>query len=405
MARAFSTKFFKKIKKIDPEQLEGFIAQVLRENAFLEVVFNAIAEGIIVSDGKHKVVFLNDAAAGMFGLDAGGAIGRDVEKLPLPPALLDLIAEHRKSGLPIRHREVAVRNPLRRLYNVSIIPAGDGDGAATHDVIIINDSTAVHRAAEEQQRIQSIESLAALTAGVAHEIKNPLNSLNIHTQLIHKAVDEIPRGVMTDETLDRLDKSASILIDEIQRLARIVDTFTRAVRPVKPNMRKASINRIIETIVELITPECESRGIGLTVQLDAEIPQVLIDAEQIQQALLNIIKNAVEAIEGDGGAIHVETSLKSDHVLIDVEDNGVGIPEADRLRIFEPYHSTKFHGTGLGLMMVYRIVKAHRGAIGLSSEEGAGTTFSIALPLDERPVRLLESEVIPPLAHLDGASP
>ncbi|MCC7392361.1 PAS domain-containing protein [Candidatus Sumerlaeota bacterium] len=405
MASAFSAKFFSKIKKIDPEQLEGFIAQVLREKAFLEVVFNAISEGIIVSDAKRKVVFINDAAGNILNLDARAVAGRELDKLPLPAPLAELLREFRSSESPIRRREVSLRTPLRRLFNISILPVADGDGPATHTILIVNDCTAMHRAAEEQQRIQSIESLAALTAGVAHEIKNPLNSLHIHTQLIHKAVDESPRGVMPDDALDRLDKSASVLIDEIQRLARIVDSFTRAVRPVKPNLRKASVNHIVESLAELMTPECEERAIALTLDLDPEIPQILLDSEQIQQALLNIVKNAVEAIEGENGAVHIHTSLKSDHVLIEVEDNGIGIPEADRLRIFEPYHSTKFHGTGLGLMMVYRIVKAHHGAIALSSEEGIGTTFSIALPLDERPVRRLPSEVVPPLAHLDEPAP
>lgn len=405
MASAFSAKFFSKIKKIDPEQLEGFIAQVLREKAFLEVVFNAISEGIIVSDAKRKVVFINDAAGSILNLDARAVAGRELDKLPLPAPLAELLREFRSSESPIRRREVSLRTPLRRLFNISILPVADGDGPATHTILIVNDCTAMHRAAEEQQRIQSIESLAALTAGVAHEIKNPLNSLHIHTQLIHKAVDEIPRGVMPDDALDRLDKSASVLIDEIQRLARIVDSFTRAVRPVKPNLRKASVNHIVESLAELMAPECEERAIALTLDLDPEIPQILLDSEQIQQALLNIVKNAVEAIEGENGAVHIHTSLKSDHVLIEVEDNGIGIPEADRLRIFEPYHSTKFHGTGLGLMMVYRIVKAHHGAIALSSEEGIGTTFSIALPLDERPVRRLPSEVVPPLAHLDEPAP
>ncbi|MEO8378014.1 MAG: PAS domain-containing protein, partial [Candidatus Sumerlaeota bacterium] len=215
MARSFSAKFFKKIKKIDSEQLEAFIAQVLREKAFLEVVFNAITEGILVGDGKRRVVFINDAAAKMLGIDARGVAGRDIDKLALPRAVMELLEEFHKTNVPIRKREIALRAPLRRLYHASVIPVEDGDGIATHSVLIISDFTETHRAAEEQQRIQSIESLAALTAGVAHEIKNPLNSLNIHTQLIHKAVDEIPRGVMSDEALDRLDKSASIVIDEI----------------------------------------------------------------------------------------------------------------------------------------------------------------------------------------------
>jgi signal transduction histidine kinase len=138
-----------------------------------------------------------------------------------------------------------------------------------------------------------------------------------------------------------------------------------------------------------VTPECAARHIELVVDLEPTLPPLQIDPEQIHQALLNVVKNALEAIDKPDGVVAIRSILRGEAALIEVEDNGCGIAEADRLRIFEPYHTTKFNGTGLGLMVVLRIVTSHGGRLGIDSEVGRGTVFRIALPLDERPVRLL----------------
>jgi signal transduction histidine kinase len=249
---------------------------------------------------------------------------------------------------------------------------------------------------EEIRRIESIESLSTLTAGVAHEIKNPLNSMNIHAQLAKKSLKDLREEIGANVTLERIERSNRVIMEEIERLAKIVDGFLDAVRPARPNIRTHDLNKVLLGVAELIGPDCRSRGIELVLDLDPELTPVRIDADQILQCVLNVAKNAMESIEGEHGAIALRTKLKSDHVLIEVEDNGCGIPDEERLRIFEPYHTTKESGTGLGLMVVYRIVRAHRGAVGLRSEPGKGTVFSIGLPIDERPVRLLEAQVDPP---------
>src|SRR5690606_24268365 len=152
------------------------------------------------------------------------------------------------------------------------------------------------------------------------------------------------------------------------------------------------VNSLVETLADLVRPECKERRIELELDLDPAIPPFGLDPEQIYQALLNVVRNAIEAIDKPEGHLALRTHLRSDQVLIEVEDNGCGIPEESRLSIFEPYNTTKFNGTGLGLMVVFRIISAHGGAIGLDSEVGRGTVFRIALPLDERPVRLLAGE-------------
>jgi len=389
---SFAGKFLRKIKKIDTGQIESFLSQVLREKAFLEVILDSITEGVLVADRAMKVVFINEAARVLLGLNRTECVGRTLASLLRAPELKDLLAEFEEHLSSVRRRDVRLRGPEPRVYSVTIVPIENDDDIATHSVWIVSDRTEAARREQEKSQLDNMESLAVLTAGVAHEIKNPLNSLNIHAQLVQKAARDLEALHPDAAAADRLGKSSAVLIEEIDRLARVVDGFLRAVRPVAPRLRKESINKIVEDLAELLGPECGARGIELRLHLDSEIPPLLIDPEQLHQVFLNLAKNAMEAIDKPEGLIVLRTILKSDHALVEVEDNGCGIPEKDRARVFEPYHTTKFSGTGLGLMLVLRIVKAHRGAIALASQEGVGTVFRVALPVDERPVRLLSAE-------------
>lgn len=396
---SFAGKFLRKIKKIDTDQIEVFLAQVLREKAFLEVIFDSITEGIVVTEQDQRVVFLNEAAKQFLALGGKEVLGAPLREVMRAEELRDLASEFSREGRPVRQREVSLPQKPPRVFAVTVVPIENEEGLATHAVWILGDRTDAARRAEEQRQMQHMESLATLTAGVAHEVKNPLNSLNIHAQLAAKGLEHL-RGQLPggdNPALERMERSLNVILEENQRLARVVDDFTKAVRPVRPNLRRENLDTLLVAVAELIAPECRQRGIELVLTPDPETPQLLIDRQQIQQALLNILKNAMEAIDKPEGRIVLRTRLRADHVLIEVQDNGCGIPEEERLRIFEPYHSTKFSGTGLGLMMVYRIVRAHRGAIALDSEPEVGTLFSIALPLDERPVRMLEAQVDPAL--------
>lgn len=401
---SFAGKFLRRLRKIDPDQVESFVGQVVRDREMLAQVLDRLPEGVIVTDSAARVQSINDAARRLLGLARVDAVGLEIRKLLKSRPLQTLAEEFLENREPIENREVVVRTPGHRHYAVSVLPIESEAGLMTHVIWVVGDRTEVQRLKGEKRTIENLESLATLTAGVAHEIKNPLNSLNIHAQLIAKAARDLAVRLPDEPSLDRLGRSTAVILEEIQRLARVVDDFTAAVRPVRPNLRKETVNKLAMNLAELVGPQCAERGIEMTLDLDPEIPQVLIDPEQIQQALLNLLKNAIEAIDKPDGRLILRTATKSDHVLVEVEDNGVGISEEDRLRIFEPYHTTKFNGTGLGLMVVYRIVRAHRGAVGLTSEVGSGTVFSIALPLDERPVKLLGAEVQPDLAALDEAS-
>ena len=175
---------------------------------------------------------------------------------------------------------------------------------------------------------------------------------------------------------------------EIDRLDYIVTQFLQAIRPVPPQLKLGSLNEVVHRTLELLQPELDNRGLTVKTRLARQLPASPIDPTQIQQVLVNLIKNAMHAMSR-GGTLTLQTGEGADGVWVSIADTGGGIPQEQINRIFEPFYTTKKKGTGLGLMIVQRIVRAHGGRIELESHVGGGTTFRIWLPLHERRPRLL----------------
>jgi len=177
---------------------------------------------------------------------------------------------------------------------------------------------------------------------------------------------------------------------EINRLDYIVTQFLQAIRPAPLQLKMVSLNDVVEKTLELLRPEIENRGVTVKTKLAGNLTATPADATQLQQVLVNLVKNAMQAMT-TGGILNLQTGETSDGVWVSVADTGGGIPQEQINRIFEPFYTTKKKGTGLGLMIVQRIVRAHNGRIELESNVGRGTTFRIWLPLHERKPRLLEN--------------
>jgi signal transduction histidine kinase len=188
----------------------------------------------------------------------------------------------------------------------------------------------------------------------------------------------------------RLEQYLTVAKGEIDRLDYIITQFLHAIRPTAPQLKPTSLNDVVHKTLELLKPELENREIHLKTRLARQLPSTPIDATQIQQVLVNLIKNAMHAMT-KGGTLTFQTGESSESVWVSVADTGGGIPQEQINRIFDPFFTTKKKGTGLGLMIVQRIVRAHGGRIELESQVGRGTTFRIWLPLHERKPRLLEA--------------
>jgi len=177
---------------------------------------------------------------------------------------------------------------------------------------------------------------------------------------------------------------------EIHRLDYIVTQFLQAIRPAAPQLKSATLNGVVDKTLALLRPELDNRGLIVHTKLVPRLPATPIDPTQIQQVLVNLVKNAMQAMS-TGGTLTLQTGEGMDGVWVSVTDTGGGIPQEQINRIFEPFYTTKEKGSGLGLMIVQRIIRAHDGRIDLESHVGRGTTFRVWLPLAERRRRLLEA--------------
>lgn len=250
--------------------------------------------------------------------------------------------------------------------------------------IVFEDITDDLRKETKLRRSESLASMTTMAAGIAHEIKNPLAAMKIHLQLLRKAFQR--KGSLTEDDAERY---LSVIDEETNHLNSIAVDFLFAVRPMNIELTLGSINDVVNDLIVFIRPEAEEKGIEVVADLERFLPRVALDAKHMRQAVLNIVQNAIAAMAG-GGRLAITTRLDGDYVSLRIADNGCGIDQEHLSKIFEPYFTTKSTGTGLGLTVVYKVVKEHDGDIQVHSELGKGTEFTIKLPVPKMQRRAIE---------------
>jgi len=390
MKAGFVEKLIGRLGKIGPEDVQNYFLQLAQEKGFLETVFNSIQEGIIVTDSKGRITYLNDAACNLFGLEPEDSLGKRLDE-----RVRGLDWESLSRSEVAVSRDMEIFYPANRFINFYIVPllierqsAGDKIDIAAEPVghaIILRDITESRRT--EQQTIESerLNALTLLAAGVAHEIGNPLNSLNIHLQLIEREAGKIDGAKRA-----KLQESVEVARGEVNRLDSIISQFLRAIRPTRPQLRPENVNAIVEETVRFFAPEIKDRDIVVEQELRSNLPLLELDRDQMKQAFYNVIKNSFEAMKSRG-ILRIRTNLDDSHVIVRFTDSGGGISAENLSRVFEPYFTTKSSGTGLGLLIVRRIVREHGGEMSIESSEGKGLTLTIRLPHVDKRVRMLEA--------------
>jgi two-component system, sporulation sensor kinase E len=408
MKAGFLEKLIGRLGKIGPEDVQNYLLRLAQEKGFLETVFNAIQEGIIVTDSSGRITYLNDASCELFGLAGEDSIGKQLDERVRG---LDWNALTHSGG-PVT-RDLEIFYPRNRFINFYIVPlliepredtaaavterdpertseprTASAATATTEQVgyaIIMRDITESRRTAEKTIESERLNALTLLAAGVAHELGNPLNSLNIHLQLMERQARKV-KGKAREE----LQKSIDICRGEINRLDSIVSQFLRAIRPSRPQLRPENINSIVEEAVRFFAAEIEARDIVVETELYSDLPLLQLDRDQMKQAFYNVIKNSFEAMKRRG-ILRIRTDRDESHVCVSFIDNGGGMSAEAVSHVFEPYYTTKATGTGLGLLIVRRIVREHGGELAIESTEGKGLSLTIRLPLKEQRVRMLEA--------------
>ncbi len=381
MKSGFLEKLVARLDRVVPGDVQQIVTRLIRERGFLEKVFEALHEGVIITDPQGVIGFLNRAACQFFGLDAERATGARISSQIRGLDWANLA----KPGRTIS-RDLEVFYPENRYLNFYLAPIDDAElpGQPLGYVMLIRDLTSTRAEAEETLESERLNALTLLAAGVAHEIGNPLNSLDIHLQLLGRKLRKLPPG-------DRkpLEENLATARGEIQRLDGILKQFLHAVRPTTPQRERQDLHALLQETLRLLEPELASRKISVQLDLAETMPPASIDRGQFQQVFYNLIRNAYQSLAAAEGRIVIRTRVTDYDSIISIEDNGTGISPEHMGAMFEPYRTTKSSGTGLGLLIVRRIVREHGGEISIESEEQHGTRVMIHLPHSERPIRLL----------------
>ena len=380
MNSGFLDKLLERIGRVRPEEVRDYVLRLADEKGFFETIFYALHEGVIVTDPTGHITYLNRAAGEFFGMDRKTAMGVLLTE-KLRGLDWNAIAQAEKTI----SRDMEVFYPMNRFLNFYVTPlrvdseARDLLGYA----VILRDITESRKSTEETIHTERLNALTLLAAGVAHEIGNPLNSLHIHLQLLERRLRKVP-----DSQRKELTKIVDVAKEEIARLDAIIRQFLGAIRPTQLDCRLENLNQLVQESIRFLEAEIADRNIIVESELRSDLPLLEIDRTQIKQVFFNVIKNAFQAMKS-GGILRVRTDADDRFASITFSDTGGGIPEEEMSKIFEPYFTTKAGGSGLGLLIVRRIIREHGGEMELLNTPGAGLSLTMKLPLASQRVRML----------------
>lgn len=355
------------------------VNKTLKENQdyTAQVVAN-MANGLLSVDPGGRAVSYNRKALELLGLHEAEIQGMDLR------GIIDFEASGIQRTLdrcePVLERELQHRSATGEVIPValSVTPIRGDDGRCRSAVIVLRDLREIKRLEEEVRRSEKLAAVGELAAGVAHEIRNPLSSIRGLAHFLRHALTERPKEL----------EYAEIMVKEVDRINRVVTDLLTIARPQEPDLAPTDLRQLLDHTVGLLEGDADRRGVEIRRVIPSELPEVVMDESQMTQALLNLILNALQAVEA-GGTIEVGASVDApdSRLHLWVEDDGPGIPPEQMGKIFDPFFTTRAKGTGLGLPIVQKIVTHHRGGIRVESPprgSARGSRFTISIPVDLR---------------------
>jgi len=342
--------------------------------SYTQHVVDSMANGLISLDPHGNLVTMNRQAHRILAIPQdehveGKALADVIILHDLD--LFQLLADE----YTVLEREVRGTNPVNQTslpLSLSASILADNEGNQLGSVLLFRDLRDVKALQEQVKRAERLASLGQLAAGVAHEIRNPLGALKGFLQYFHRKPE-----------LQEQDKTyLTVMIQEVDRLNTVISHLLDFARPKTPDRQPCDMVELIQHVLTLIEGDLEAQQIGVTFEPDASLPHIPVDRDQLTQVLLNILLNSIQATEKEGRIlIDIRVFESSQQCELRITDTGKGIAAADVAKVFDPFFSTKKHGTGLGLAVAYTIIDNHGGQILVESQEGRGTTFRIFLPM------------------------
>mgnify|MGYP000131934622 CR=1 FL=1 len=381
--RGFIERALNKLDKLDSTQIRNLIHDLASEHEQMRIVLDSMNDAVVVSDNDDYLVMVNKAAERMLPLAQGDVSDHRLWEIIMDEDISSFVYETLKAQDSVWDVEFDLEHQGgTRILLLSLFPLVR-NGHVTGNVLRFEDVTERKNKEARLRRAESLASLTTLAAGVAHEIKNPLGSIGIHIQLIQKEI-----ASLNNPERERLENYIDVVNEEVSRLNKIVVDFLFAVRPMNVELEDQDINSVLEELLEFVRHELEENDVELEADLQPELPKVQLDDKYLKQAVMNLVKNGLAAMP-DGGRLRVKTRCHADTVELIIEDNGEGMSDEVREKIFEPYFTTKDFGSGIGLTLVYKVMKEHKGEINVYSEEGKGSRFVLSFPVPQREQHLL----------------
>ena len=343
-------------------------------------VIESMTSGLVSLDAEGYVATVNAGARAILGLGSEDVDGVDVDEVVrVEPSAdrreVDRMLTGEKEALEIETRVMGKGASVPVALSASSLRDEEGKRAGT--VLLFQDLREIEELKEAVERERHLASLGRLAAGVAHEIRNPLSALKGFAQFFRT---KFKPG--SEE-----ERYSDIMIEEVERLDRVVQELLDFARPVTPDRKPTPPNAIIEEALALVSEDAQFKRVKIDKKLLEDLPDVLVDPMQMRQAVLNVLLNAIEAMS-EGGTLTIEAAVADpadgpSAVTLSVTDTGVGMSAEEVGKLFEPFYTTKPSGTGLGMTVVSRVVEQNGGRIGVRSAPGEGTTFSLVLPVAE----------------------
>lgn len=376
-----------RLDTLDSVNLANLVQRLARERGDFEAIFNTLQEGILVVRDDGAIEYGNDAAHRLIGLggEDSDLAGQTLWRLipGLRTSLGAALDDEQGAVAPVVAREFELTYPEPRVVRLYMVPFRAGGGAERRFAVILSDVTKEKHSTEARIEDERTSSILLLAAGVAHELGNPLNSLTIHLQLLERKLRKLKAAKETESLAD----SVRICREEVTRLDGIVANFLEAIRPRPPDLAETDLSDVLTEVLRFQHRELADRGIVVEAETP-RLPAVMADRNQLKQVFFNVTKNAMEAMR-PGGRLKIKSRADDESVYLLFADTGSGIKQEDLVRLFQPYHTTKSGGHGLGLMIAQRIMRAHGGQIGLESKEGLGTIVTLQFPRKDRRARML----------------
>lgn len=340
-----------------------------RSQAMVQEVMYNLPDGLIVTDSKDQIVYMNELSRVILHCTSDIVAGLDAAQVLLP----DLVPYYIKAKEGSLRREEVIELSTEALPLVPVGVTGsvikDEHGGIIGTVFLMRDLREMHSLQTEVERKGKLAAIGSLAAGVAHEIRNPLSSIKGGATYLKSQFSQGSAG----------EKTAAIVIDEVERLNRVITDLIGLSKPSDLTMKPIAVAGVVEHCTALISQEAELRDVTLSVEIPESVPEVMLDKDRFSQVILNLCLNSLDAMD-DGGSLQVSVVPETQSISVIVEDDGEGMDTETKERIFEPYFTTKSHGTGLGLSVVHKIIEAHNGIIRVFSQKGKGTRFVIQLP-------------------------